>query len=144
MTKTIILILSVSLLMNSASIFADDSAEQGARVSLGLTDSEKTQFLGEMRKMLASIQGIITGIGENDRQMIIQSARNSGNRMARATPESIRRKLPQSFKEIGGPTHMMFEELVVRAETDEMDTLAILTGKIMRQCMACHEIFTVQ
>ena len=144
MTKTIILILSVSLLMNSASIFADDSAEQGARVSLGLTDSEKTQFLGEMRKMLASIQGIITGIGENDRQMIIQSARNSGNRMARATPESIRRKLPQSFKEIGGPTHMMFEELVVRAETDEMDTLAILTGKIMQQCMACHEIFTVQ
>jgi len=130
--------------MNSASIFADDSAEQGARVSLGLTDSEKTQFLGEMRKMLASIQGIITGIGENDRQMIIQSARNSGNRMARATPESIRRKLPQSFKEIGGPTHMMFEELVVRAETDEMDTLAILTGKIMQQCMACHEIFTVQ
>jgi cytochrome c556 len=144
MKKTIILILSVSLLMNSASIFADDSAEQGARVSLGLTDSEKTQFLGEMRKMLASIQGIITGIGENDRQMIIQSARNSGNRMARATPESIRRKLPQSFKEIGGPTHMMFEELVVRAETDEMDTLAILTGKIMQQCMACHEIFTVQ
>jgi hypothetical protein len=64
--------------------------------------------------------------------------------MARATPESIRRKLPQSFKEIGGPTHMMFEELVVRAETDEMDTLAILTGKIMQQCMACHEIFTVQ
>ena len=144
MNKILILILPVLLMMNSVSLFADDNAEQVTRVSLGLTDNEKSQFLGEMRKMLASIQGIITGIGEDDRQMIIQSARNSGNRMARATPESIKKKLPQSFKEIGGPTHMMFEELVVRAETDDMDTLAILTGKIMRQCMACHEIFTVQ
>ena len=91
--------------------------------------------------MLTSIQGIISGIAEEDIEKIIKSARYSGNRMARATPASIKEKTPQAFKEIGGPTHMMFEEMVVRAETDDMQTLTELTGQIMQQCLSCHAIF---
>ena len=113
------------------------------RISLGLTASEKLEFLSEMRQMLTSIQGIMTGIGANDRDLIIKSARYSGNRMARATPDSIKNKTPKSFKEIGGPTHMKFEELVVRAEDDDMATLAELTGDLMKNCLACHATFKV-
>jgi cytochrome c556 len=51
--------------------------------------------------------------------------------------------MPPAFKEMGGPTHMMFEELAIRAETDEMDMLAHETGKLMQQCMACHETYRV-
>ena len=61
--------------------------------------------------------------------------------MARATPESLTKKLPQSFKEIGGPTHMMFEELAIRAETDDMDMLASFTSELMQQCLTCHSMF---
>ena len=113
------------------------------RLNLGLTAEEKNEFLSEMRQMLASIQGIITGIANDDREMIIKSARYSGNRMARATPDSVRSKLPQSFREIGGPTHMMFEELVIRAETDDAENLMAFTGEIMQQCLACHALFRV-
>jgi hypothetical protein len=120
---------------------AEDNSDN--RISLGLTASEKAEFLSEMRQMLASIQGIITGIGTEDRELIMNSAKYSGNRMARATPDSVRNKLPQSFKELGGPTHMMFEELVVRAEADDMDMLSVLTGELMQQCLACHEMFKV-
>ena len=120
---------------------AADNDTQETRISLGLTAGEKAVFLAEMRQMLASIQGIITGIGEENRELIMQSARKSGNRMARATPDSIRAKLPASFREIGGPTHMMFEELAVIAETDDMDMLASFTGELMQQCMACHAAF---
>jgi len=94
-----------------------------------------------MRQMLASIQGVIAGIGENNPERIIQAARYSGNRMARETPDSIKAKTPSTFKEIGGPTHMMFEELVVRAETDDMETLTEFTGELMQQCIACHAMF---
>ncbi len=94
-----------------------------------------------MRQMLASIQGVISGIGKEDRDLIIKSARYSGNRMARETPESIKRKTPQSFKEIGGPTHMMFEELVIRADSDDMETLTLFTGELMKQCLTCHAMF---
>ena len=111
------------------------------RINLRLTADEKVEFLSEMREMLSSIQGVITGIGNNDREQIIKAARYSGNRMARATPKSIRQKTPLSFKQIGGPTHMMFEELVIRAETDDMDTLATFTGDLMQQCIACHAAF---
>lgn len=109
-----------------------------------MTVQERAEFLAEMRQMLSSIQGIVQGIGESDRNRVAESARLSGNRMARATPASVRAKLPQSFRDIGGPTHMMFEELAIRAETDEMEMLSRQTGTLMNQCMSCHATFRLR
>lgn len=113
------------------------------RTSLGLSGSERAEFLSEMRQMLTSIQGAIAGIAVGDRARVAEAARYSGNRMARATPDTVRQRLPQAFKELGGPTHMMFEELAIRAETDDMETLTEFTGELMRQCLACHALFRV-
>ena len=63
--------------------------------------------------------------------------------MANETPDSIKKKTPSSFKEIGGSTHMMFEELVVRAEDDDMETLTTFTSDLMKKCLACHAVFKV-
>lgn len=114
------------------------------RMDLGLTLEERVEFLAEMRQMLASVQGILQGSGTEDRDRIAAAARLSGNRMAPATPDSVREKLPQSFRDIGGPTHLQFEELAVRAETDEMDSLARFTAELMNQCVACHAVFRVR
>lgn len=111
------------------------------RHRLRLTPAERAEFLTEMRQMLTSIQGIIGGIGTEDRERIAEAARYSGNRMARATPASVTRKLPASFREIGAPTHMLFEEIAIRAETDDMADLATLTAETMQQCLACHAMF---
>ncbi len=119
------------------------------RYHLGFNDEEKAEFLSEMRQMLASIQQITLGIGIGNKAMIIKAAHYSGNRMARATPQSIKDKTPVSFEQIGGPTHMMFEELAINAvdvdesDADDMKDLTELTGKLMRNCLACHEAFTV-
>ena len=117
-------------------------AEDG-RTNLNLSPGERAVFLADMRNMLASVQSIMQGIGESDRRKIADAAQQSGNRMARATPTSIRAKMPQSFRDIGGPTHMMFEELAVRAETDDMDMLSRETSEIMSKCIACHAEFRV-
>lgn len=111
------------------------------RTSIGLNPEERAQFLSEMRQMLSSIQGILQGISTEDRKMIAEYATLSGNRMARATPDSVRNRLPQAFKDIGGPTHMQFEELVIRAETDDMDMLLKQTVALMNQCLSCHAQF---
>jgi hypothetical protein len=116
---------------------------QDTRYNLRLTPNESAEFLSEMRNMLLSIQQILEGIGASDRDKIAKAAKLSGNRMARATPASVRAKMPPSFQEIGGPTHMMFEELAMRADSDEMDMLASDTGKLMNQCIACHAKFRV-
>jgi hypothetical protein len=139
-SRTVLFLFSLAC---SLTLSAADGGEADARIGLHLTASEKAVFLSEMRQMLASIQGVVSGIGTGDRELIARSARYSGNRMGRATPDSVRQKLPQSFKELGGPTHLMFEELVIRAETDDMDTLAEFTGELMRQCLACHAKFKV-
>jgi hypothetical protein len=146
--KITVLLLTYLFLMVSSYALAENKSKnkelaEDQRISLNLTVSEKIEFLSEMRQMLASIQGIISGIGENNPEKIIKSARYSGNRMARATPASVKAKTPKSFQEIGGPTHMMFEELVIRAETDDLEELTLLTAKIMQQCLACHEMFKV-
>lgn len=137
----IALVITSSLSSAAAENVATDNLAADQRISLGLSATEKAEFLREMRQMLASIQGILTGIGEENPHLIAESARSSGNRMARATPDSVRQKLPQSFKDIGGPTHMMFEELAIRAETDDMDMLASFTGELMQQCLSCHAIY---
>lgn len=111
------------------------------RTDLGFTPHEQSEFLAEMRTMLASVQGIVQGIADSDRETIARFARLSGNRMARSTPASVRAKLPKAFGELGEPTHMMFEELAIRAETDDMDMLARHLGQVMQQCMACHATF---
>lgn len=129
------------LITAAQDIKAEGQLAEDTRVSLGLTTAERVEFLAEMRQMLASIQGIIAGIGAEDRERIIEAARYSGNRMARATPASVRAKLPTEFQEIGGPTHMLFEEIVIRAETDDMASLTELTGRTMQNCLACHAQF---
>ncbi len=144
MIKVSLFFLTSLFLFFSLPLLADtDNKPADNRINLHLTEIERADFLSEMRQMLTSIQGIISGIAEEDIEKIIKSARYSGNRMARATPTSIKEKTPQAFKEIGGPTHMMFEEMVIRAETDDMQTLTELTGQIMQQCLSCHAIFKV-
>lgn len=119
---------------------AADSAPD-TRISLGMTPVERAQFLSEMQQMLGSIQGVLHGIATEDRTLIAAAAARSGNVMARATPDSLRQRLPEGFKKLGGPTHLLFEELVVRAETDDLRDLLQHTANLMQQCMQCHAQF---
>ncbi len=137
------IVLIFILFIINFSALSNEVTSPDKRVSLGLTATEEVEFLSEMRQMLTSIQGILEGIGEEDRTKIIKSARYSGNRMANETPDSIKKKTPGSFKEIGGSTHMMFEELVIRAEDDDMETLTTFTSDLMKKCLACHAMFKV-
>lgn len=141
--RFLITVAVASLLITGAMVSAqaENKVPTDTRTSLGLTPQERVEFLAEMRQMLASIQGIVTGIGTEDRKTIIEAARYSGNRMARATPDAVRARLPAEFKALGGPTHMLFEEIAVRAETDDMAGLAELTGRTLQNCMACHAQF---
>jgi cytochrome c556 len=144
MFTTLLRNITLALLI-ALSAHAAHAGEQLAdnRIKLVMTATERAEFLAEMRKMLGSVQAIMQGIGDANREQIAAAARLSGNKMARATPDKVRNRLPPAFKEMGGPTHMMFEELAIRAETDEMDMLALETAKLMQQCMACHETYRV-
>lgn len=118
---------------------ASAQAAPDPRISLGFSQDERVEFLAEMRQMLASIQGIMAGIATEDRELIAKSASQSGNRMARAMPKTATAKLPPEFKSLGGPTHLAFEEIVIRAETDDMEDIAAIAAQLMDNCLACHD-----
>lgn len=86
------IILTSILMLYSFTILATEVNGVDKRISLHLTNEEKADFLSEMRRMLSSVQGVMSGIASNNRKLIISSARYSGNRMARATPESVKQK----------------------------------------------------
>jgi hypothetical protein len=134
---TVVLALAAPLAM------AGDAENSDQRLDLRFTPAEQAIFLADMQVMLGSVQGIVQGMADGDRAAIARFARLSGKRMARATPASIRAKLPPAFTELGAPTHLMFEEIAVRAETDDMDMLARQLAQAMKQCMACHATFKV-
>ena len=91
--KTIVTAIVLSTItVFSFATHSDELTSPDKRISLGLTETEEVEFLSEMRQMLTSIQGILEGIGEEDRAKIIKSARYSGNRMANETPDSIKKK----------------------------------------------------
>ena len=125
--------LPVAALAALTVLYAPAVAQSDSRHDLRLTVNEQALFLSEMRVMLGSVQQIAEGLGRGDRALIIEAARRSGNRMARDTPASVRAKVPKTF-----------EELAVRAETDDMDQLAAHLGHTMKQCMACHATFRVR
>lgn len=139
-------VLVFSLLAASSIVHSEDATRLALdkRHNLNLTASERAEFLSEMRSMLGSVQGVIQGISTEDREAIAKFARISGNQMARATPASVRAKLPPSFQVLGEPTHLAFEELAIRAQTDDMDMLAKHLAKTMNYCMACHAAFKVK
>ena len=132
--KTRALLFILALLSFSSAI----QAKEDPRYKLTMSEPHKIEFLSEMRQMLASINGILEGIANDDREQIIQAAKYSGMRMARATPDEVRKHLPQEFQDIGGPTHKLFEEMAIRAEVEELNDLIGLTAEITSQCLACH------
>lgn len=129
------------LLLASLSLSAEEQPTTDQRISLNLNATERTFFYQEMQQMLGSIQGILIGLGEEDREKIIAAAKQSGNIMPYNMLPSVKKKTPIEFKQLGHPTHMMFEEIAVRAADDDMATIAALTGKLMNQCMSCHAKF---
>ena len=105
-----------------------------------LAPAEKDMVLGEMRTMLAALNGILTSLAENDPKQAAQAARSAGMGMAVDVSPALMAKLPGDFKMLGMSTHKQFDEFAAKLENDmpakeAMQMMANLTSK----CVACHQ-----
>ncbi len=104
-----------------------------------LSVEERTLLLAEMRTMLSSVQGVVAALADEDNVALVEAARASGRRLAAGVPASAAAKLPQGFKELGGPTHMGFDTLAMAAEQGETsDMLLMRLGDVLGNCVSCH------
>ncbi len=129
------------LIAGAAYMFIDrgQAAASDDRTAIELTAAERNIILAEMRGFLDSIQEVVQGLAANDMNSVAKAARRSGMVATHDIPVSLMHKLPMGFKELGGPTHKLFDGLA--REATEMGNVQIITeklGVLMQNCVACH------
>lgn len=116
------------------------------RTEIRLAPSERDRILAEMRQLLESVQGVLTGLSadprENGRRSAEQAARRAGMGMAADVDPAVMAKLPLAFKQMGMSVHRDFDGLaddIGRGEKD-VHLLGRLSGVIGR-CTTCHALY---
>lgn len=116
------------------------------RMEIVLASSERDLILGEMRQLLKSVHGVVTGVAGQDqpadRQQIEQAARAAGMGMAVDVNPAIMAKLPLPFKQMGMSIHRDMDALadaVANKETSQqiLQRLSSMTAR----CTTCHELY---
>ncbi len=109
------------------------------RRAIVLPPASRDRVLSEMRGMLASVEGVLTGLAEKDMKGVAQAARASGLAVAVDMSPQLMAALPLEFKQLGMAVHKSFDELAAAAETGA-PTSEILSrlGAQLSSCVACH------
>ena len=115
------------------------------RTAIHLNSDERDLVLTEMRTMLTSVQGIVTGLSREDLEMVRTSAQASGNAIAGNVPPTLMAKLPLEFKTMGMGVHKGFDEMSVAVEQQETtDMILSRLGDQLNSCIACHAAYKLE
>ena len=116
------------------------------RTQIVLAPTERDLILGEMRMLLKSVHGVVTGLAgqdqEADRKQMEQAARSAGMGMAEDVNPALMAKLPLPFKQMGMSIHHDMDALadaIVKKETPQqiLQRLSDMTAR----CTACHDMY---
>ena len=107
-----------------------------------LTPGERTFVLGEMRGLLAGLQGISEALAGDDRARVARIARGLGMQAESNEPPGLMGKLPLEFKKLGLSVHSDFDAIAKSAESGAApkDLLRQVSGT-MQKCVACHNLY---
>lgn len=116
-----------------------------AREPLYLSAHERDLVLAEMRQMLESSEGVVTGLAANDLQAIQQAAARSGQRAPGTVDQAMHASLPENFLHLGMAAHGGFDDIARMAEEGaDRDALTARLGEVLRQCTSCHATYRVE
>jgi len=109
------------------------------RTAIVLSPVEREVVLLEMRGLLASVQGILDGLGRKDMKQAAQAARASGMGAAVDLNPALMAKLPMSFKDLGMSVHHSMDEIADAAEAGKpTDEILNKLSNTLAGCVACH------
>jgi hypothetical protein len=113
-----------------------------ARQRLALPAPARDMVLGEMRRMLESVNAILQGWVAGDPAAIEAAARASGMAMAVDVDPRLMSALPATFRELGMQTHRGFDALAdrMKAGGTRDDALRGL-AQVTNNCVACHAVY---
>lgn len=116
------------------------------RTAIQLKVAERAFILKEMRQLLQTVHGVVTGLSDPDpsqgRTQAAAAARSGGMGMAVDANPALMLKLPLPFKQMGLSVHRDFDSLA-DAITEGATSQQVLhqLSNITSRCTACHEMF---
>ncbi|HMC13344.1 MAG TPA: hypothetical protein VKG67_03270 [Gallionellaceae bacterium] len=115
------------------------------RTAVVLQASERDFVLAEMRRMLASTQGILEGANHGDMQGVIKAASAAGMEAAADVNPALMAKLPIEFKTLGMSVHRDMDEIAKDAAsgTPAPEILKMLSNTLSK-CVACHSAWQLK
>jgi hypothetical protein len=113
------------------------------REAVMLSTGERDFILGEMRQMLASVQGIVTAVAQDDMKSVEEIALAIGSAEVRNVPKSLMLKLPRDFKTLGMENHLEFDQVAAQSKNGGKAVLNRL-GDLMVNCVGCHESYSLK
>lgn len=109
------------------------------RTAILLTGAERDHVLGEMRGFLETVEGVVTGISDNDMQAVAEVASAAGMAGVASEPAALIGKLPLDFKTLGMDTHALFDDLAAAAsDTNDPAVVTAKLSTLMQNCTSCH------
>lgn len=112
------------------------------RLAVLLSPHEKDLVLGEMRTILAAVNGVLNALAESDMKKASVAAKSAGMAMAVDTTPGLMAKLPLEFKNLGMSLHGDFDQLAgdIEKGITQQQVLQRL-GAITNKCIACHAVY---
>ncbi len=125
----------------------DSMAKYDDRKVIELTPEQRSYFLSEMREMMFSLNGTLAGIGSEQRDVAVESARKSGAAYVQNigdVPADLNDRLPAEFRNFRAATHKNFDELAEllesgKTEKELIGKLTDMTGN----CAVCHAMYRI-
>ena len=123
-------------------ITGSTSVSTDNRIAVHLSPSEKDIVLGEMRAVLAAVNGTLKGLSKGDFKETSIAAKKAGTQMAVDVNPALLAKLPLAFKKFGMSMHGDFDKFSADLDKGLSEKEAIgRLGEITNKCVACHATY---
>jgi hypothetical protein len=134
-----ILALAVGILLYQFLIRGSVVASPDGRTAVVLTEAERDLVLSEMRGFLVAVQGILSGVVDDDLESVAEHARAVGMASQSGVPTRLIGKLPLAFKRLGFSTHEGFDRLALdAAQMQDSGVVQPAVAELLQKCVACH------
>jgi hypothetical protein len=116
------------------------------RLAVQLSPKEKDMVLGEMRTILAAVNGVLHGVAQNDLPATASAAKSAGMAMAVDATPGLMAKLPLDFKTMGMQLHKDFDALAADIDSKKLNQIQIIErlGTMTNSCLACHGNYRIE
>lgn len=115
------------------------------RTAIVLKAGERELVLSEMRGLLATTQGVLEGLNQNDMKRVAQAAQASGMASAADVNPALMAKLPLPFKSLGMSVHHDMDDLAkAAAEGKPTAELQKQLSNTLAKCVACHSAWQLK